>query len=652
MGPPQGRASLRYSIYLFACATSLPATAWAQADANAVRSAGDAFGYRRGDESVGIYDERSVRGFSLEAAGNYRLNGTYFVKNAGISNIFIESSSVRIGYNTLGTILPGPSGVVDYRLRDPGPGEQHLATFTREAYGQPIVELNLRNGSKSGSHSYSVGASRNFDVRNFQGGRGGEDLLLAGIARLSTGPFTGRIFGGEYQYRRRGEFRVVPGASGLPARIRREHYLGQDWAFDEGQRRVAGLLMDAGVGNGIGIGSTVTIGQEDPTHAHLQFFDDLQDDGSARAILVNVPQQRSTAISAEVRGYVERNMGSIANRFDLSLRRRRTRASFGGAQSIHLGRVQLGEAPDEIDPVDTGQWSADKRTTVNQSALGLSYRAEIFDRVRVNLGVTKTQYRKELNNPGQLPVDSSSNPWLYNAGMAVSVRPRLELYGSYARGLEETGVAPSTATNRNELLSAIIVTQREVGLRWTPKGGPGVVVAGFDTRKPYAGLDSTNLFRFLGAVRHRGFEGSVSGKIAAGLHAVMGGVWVDPEVTITGLDGSTTSLRPVGVPRLRAIASIDAQLPWRGLSVDAMVTRVGRRAARSAPGPDGTQLHVDGLTTLNLGGRYSFRIAKHELVLRAQLLNVTNNYAWDVNTSETLAYNEPRRVRMLLTARF
>jgi iron complex outermembrane receptor protein len=630
----------------------LPTAARAQADANAVKSASDAFGYRRGDESVGIYDERSVRGFSLEAAGNYRLNGTYFVKNAGTSNIFIESSSVRIGYNTLGITLPGPSGVVDYRLRDPVRGERNLATASLEAYGQPIAELNLRHGSKSGNHSYSIGASRNFDVRNYQGGRGGEDLLVAGIARLSMGPLTGRIFGGEYQYRRRGEFRVRPGASNLPPRIRRGRYLGQDWAFDEGQRRVAGLLMDAELGGGTGVGSTVTFGQEDPSHAHLQFFDDIRGDGSARATLVSLPQQRSTAISAELRGYIERNLGSIVNRFDLSLRRRRTTASFGGALSVNLGRVRFGEAPDEIDPIETDRLSADKRTVVNQSAIGLSYRAEISDDIRINLGAIKTRYRKELSNPNQAAVGNGSNPWLYNAGIALGIMPRLEIYGSYSKGLEETGVAPSTATNRNELLSAIIVTQREIGLRWTPKGGPQLVLAGFDTRKPYAGLDATNLFRFLGVVRHRGFEGSVSGRVAPGLHAVMGGVWVDPEVTISGMDGMRTVLLPVGVPRLRAIASIDAQLPWNGVSLDAMITRSGQRAARSERGPDGTQLHVEGLTTLNLGGRYAFHVAKQELVLRVQVLNITNKYEWDVNTSETLAYNEPRRARVLLTARF
>lgn len=79
----------------------VPGVANAQATSNAITSANDAFGFRRGDEAVGIYDETSARGFNLESAGNYRIHGTYFVKNSGVSSFFLESTAVRIGFNTL-----------------------------------------------------------------------------------------------------------------------------------------------------------------------------------------------------------------------------------------------------------------------------------------------------------------------------------------------------------------------------------------------------------------------------------------------------------------------------------------------------------------------------------------------------------------------
>ena len=646
---------MKNRMWLLPAMAALPwMPAHAQADANAVRHAGDAFGYRRGDESVGIYDERSVRGFSLEAAGNYRLNGTYFVKNSGTSNIFIESSTVQIGYNTLTALLPGPSGVVDYRLRDPAPGEKSLGTLALDVYGQPRIDLNLRHGSEEGDHSYSLGLSRNFDVRNFQGGRGGEDLLLAGIGRVSRGAVTGQLLAGEYQYRRRGDYRVMPGASGLPPKIERGRYLGQDWAFNEGQSRIAGLLLDAALGSRMGIGTTLAFGQEDPTRAYLQFFEDVDAAGTARARLVAVPQQRSTALSAEARAHVERGWGGWENRIDLTARLRRSKARFGGARTVNVSRVEFGEAPSAIEAPDMEGWSADHRTHVDQWGVGLAYRGELPGRARVNLGLLKTHYVKRLALPEREALRNESTPWLYNAGLALMVIEGLELYSSYARGLEEAGVAPATASNRNEILDAILVTQRELGLRWTPEAGPTVILAGFDTRKPYAGIDpGTNRYRFLGNVTHRGVEASVSGKVAPGVRIVLGGVWLDPKLRIEGERADSPALRPVAVPRLRAIAGIDVEVPWvDGVSLDAALTHVGQRAARSSPGPDGSQLEVEALTTLDVGARYAFRLGGQELVLRAQLLNVTNSHAWDVNASETLAYNEPRRARVLLTAPF
>ena len=48
------------------CAGILPAgLAHAQATANAITGANDAFGFKRGDEAIGIYDKSSARGFNF-----------------------------------------------------------------------------------------------------------------------------------------------------------------------------------------------------------------------------------------------------------------------------------------------------------------------------------------------------------------------------------------------------------------------------------------------------------------------------------------------------------------------------------------------------------------------------------------------------------
>lgn len=627
--------------------------AHAQATANAVTGASDAFGYRNGDESVGIYDETSVRGFNLEAAGNYRLDGTYFVRNSGVSNFFLENTTVRIGYNTLGSILPGPSGVVDYRLRDPVRGERDALTVGLDQYSQPYVELHLKHRSKDERASYSIGAGHVFDVRDAQGGKGGTSLLLAGTARISAGPVTSRVFFGEYQYERAGGFRVVQNGGSLPPRIERGRYLGQPWAKEQGQRRIAGALFDLATSQSSGIGATAVFSQEDPTRGFTQFFDDIAADKSADAFVVAVPQQRSTAWSGELRAHVERLTGGFAQRLDLTVRGRIQRARFGGAELIDLGRAPFGEAPGQaVEP--TFDAAANLRDKVDQFGVGLTYRASLNDRLRFNVGVLKTDYRKTFIAADGRRETGRSTPLLYNAGLAWRTGSAVELYGSYSRGLEEAGVAPAVAVNRNQVLAAISATQREIGVRVVPREGVSIVIAGFDTRKPYAGIDVAGAYRFLGQVRHRGIEASLSGTVAQGLSLVLGGVLIDPTLSGDAVDSGQVGQRPVGVPHIRAIANLDyrvSQIP--GLSIDGGLNFTEKRAARSRLSvPDAGQPEVDAIATVNMGVRYGFRLGGKDVALRAQVFNLFNQWSWDVNASETLSYTAPRRARIVITALF
>lgn len=629
-------------------------TAHAQANANAVTGADDAFGYRTGDEAVGIYDETSVRGFSLEAAGNYRLNGTYFVKNSGVSNFFLEETTVRIGYNTLNSTLPGPSGVVDYRLRDPASEEADAFTLGLDVYEQPYAELHLKGRDLRNRYSYSLGVNRTFEIRDQQGGRGGNSLLLAGAGRIGTGPVVARVFAGEYQYARPGQFRVVPATGSLPPLLERGRFLGQRWAEEQGQRRIAGALVDIGEAQKLGGGATLVFSQEDPTRAFLQLFSDLQVDGTARSRIIATPQQRSTAWSGELRGHATFRTGATAHRLDLALRGRRQRAMIGGAQLVELGRAPFGEPTAEAPEPSLDGISAPLRDAVDQYGIGLTYRAAVGNDLRVNLGVLRSDYRKRFTGLDGSERESRATPWLYNAGFGWSALADVELYGSYSRGLEEAGVAPLAASNRNEVLDAVLVSQRELGLRWTPDERLSVVAAGFDTEKPYAGIDpGTGAYRFLGQVRHRGVEVSATARPTARLTIVAGGVLINPRLSGPRVDDGSLGNAPVGVPTFRGLLSADWQVPWvTGLSVDGALAHVNARPVRSATDGRGRQLRADPATTVNLGLRYNFVVAKRNVAARLQILNVFDQHSWDVNASETLGYTAPRRVRFVITHSF
>ena len=62
------------ALTVFASGTA----AYAQrASEDAMQSASDAFGLTIGTQSIGLYSQNSVRGFSPIQAGNMRINGLY-----------------------------------------------------------------------------------------------------------------------------------------------------------------------------------------------------------------------------------------------------------------------------------------------------------------------------------------------------------------------------------------------------------------------------------------------------------------------------------------------------------------------------------------------------------------------------------------------
>jgi iron complex outermembrane receptor protein len=197
-----------------------------------------------------------------------------------------------------------------------------------------------------------------------------------------------------------------------------------------------------------------------------------------------------------------------------------------------------------------------------------------------------------------------------------------------------------------------MVTQKEVGVRLSPLPNLSVVTGWFDTRKPYAAIDSASgAYRFVGEVEHKGVEFSLAGKVIPQVTMVIGGVWLQPRVQRSDLPSA--NLRPVAVPRLRISASAEANIAAvPGLSVDGGVVATGGRAAQSLPQAGSGQLMVPATTLINAGIRYSTKVGGRELILRGQVQNLFNRFAWNVDSSETLAPVAGRHARLILSTLF
>lgn len=640
----------RWLRVLFAITSCMPlARTEAQATANALAVAEDAFGSADGAESIGIYDQTSVRGFSLEAAGNYRINGRYFVKNAGVSNFFLEKTIVRIGYNALWLDYPGPSGVVDYRLRDPRRDEPSLLTIGLDSYNQPFAELHFKHRSRNDAVAISAGVSRGFNLSNEQGGEG-RDALLAGTIRANLGATRLQLFGGEYRYDRTGRFRVSPSpaAEALPPEIERGRYLGQSWATEEGARRIIGGLGDMELSGGWQLRGIMVFSQEAPDRKYTQLFTDVGSDALVGNRLIVSPEQRSHSYSGELRLGKVFESDALTHAIALNGRWRASRSQFGGERILEGDSVNFGERPAPLDYPDLGDSSATLNDRIDQGGLGITYHLSLADRLKVGGGVLYTDYSKRFTNESGIETSTDSAPWLYNAGGAFAIVRGLEIYGSYSRGLEDAGTAPATAANANAVLDAAIATQKELGLRYVSQSELTMILAGFETIKPQVGIDGeSGTFAFLGDVRHRGIETSLSGRPSANASVVAGAVYTAARVSGQNISQGLVGDRPVGVPKWRAVANLNYQLSPR-LSVDAGVEYSSARAVRSSLSPGGRQLEVPGATFLDLGTRYRFE-GVLPIVLRVQVLNAFDRFAWRPAPGEMIDYAPQRSVRLLAT---
>lgn len=628
--------------------------ALAQATANAVTSAEDAFGTTQGSESVGIYTESSVRGFDLEAAGNYRVNGRYFVKTSGVSTFFIERTDVRIGYSTLSLDFPGPSGVVDYRLRDPERGEPSEFTLGLDVYEQPYVETLFKHRNEEETFSGALGVRLHFDSANHQGGRGHNELV-AGVFRFSTTGWRIQAFGGDYKYDRKGLFKIAfsPGPQDLPDRIQRGQYLGQDWAIERGQSRIAGLLADIAVAPDWRMSANGVFSQDSPKSAFAQIFTVLDTTDTVSSTIIASPPQRTTSYSGELS--LTWLGVALGMQHDLAAhgRARTSSKGFGGELAVELNDISLGASPPAVPSPELDTLEANLKDEIDQRTFGVSWQAR-SDRLRINAGVLHTDYSKTFIDSGGKRTANTATPLLYNFGAAFEVLEKFEIYGSYSRSIEEAGVAPVSTSNPNAVLPAGISTQTELGMRYHVATDLYLVLAGFDTSKPLPGINvATDAYELIGEVRHRGAELSFSGSPAHNISIVAGGVYTDASVAGVNVESGIIARRPVGVPEWRLIGNVDYEPFWaQGLSFDVGLQYIGEHAARSGAFQSGTQLTIPPSIIGDAGLRYDFNPSDEGWTIRAQLRNVADVFNWEVSSAETLEYISPRAFRLVLTRTF
>lgn len=474
-----------------------PVTTGSRADENAVRQAGDAFGTSVGRETIGLYTQRSVRGFSPVAAGNVRIEGLYFDPVIVPTSRLARSTTIRVGLGALGNPFPAPTGLVDFGFRRPGDKAAASVQVGADAWGTVNIEI---DGVVPLAPAFSLGAGASARVESALDGTLDSELGGALIARWTVAQGVQIMPFVNVNTALRDDHRVAYLMSGdvLPPLLPRRERFGPPWVRGSNVEINMGVLADWHLSpdwllRGGLFRSSRTV---DGNFANLVI--DLHPDGVGRHRIVADPRLAFASVSGEIRLTRQLSDGERRHQIHVTVRGRASDRRFGGADVLNLGLVRFDEPPNWPKPVfNHGPQQLDN---VRQWTGGLAYEGH-WDKVgELAAGVQLSDYRKRIDLPAGGVQATDARPLLYYASIVANLTTRMVVYGGFVTGLEESGIAPANAANRNEALPAIKTRQFDAGLRLELAGGVKLVAGVFDISKPYYNLDGSNRFDVLGDV--------------------------------------------------------------------------------------------------------------------------------------------------------
>ncbi|SEH69434.1 iron complex outermembrane recepter protein [Methylobacterium sp. 275MFSha3.1] len=246
------------------------------------------------------------------------------------------------------------------------------------------------------------------------------------------------------------------------------------------------------------------------------------------------------------------------------------------------------------------------------------------ERILLTLGVRRQRVEAHnyVSNVGTLTSSYDKSATTPMVGLVVRPWDSVSLYGNYIEGLSRGDVAPAVATNSGTILEPYVARQVEAGVK-LDLGRFGATLGAFRITKPAGELGPQGRFAATAEQRVGGLELSLFGEITPQVRVVGGVTLLDGRLVRTALAANRGN-RPIGVPEVQASLGAEWDLPGLpGLTLNGAVIYTGRQFVDLA----NTQALPD-WARLDLGLRYTTRVAERPTTFRASVLNVTDTRYW------------------------
>jgi iron complex outermembrane receptor protein len=498
-------APMRLRTALLGCLALTPA--WAQEHAQDIVTvvAEDVFGTSFGLQSVGLYSPTDARGFSPQQAGNLRIEGLYFdQESANVGSCIVRQTTMRIGIAAQTYSMPAPTGIADYTLRIPGDRWAFSGTMSRGPFTGATFQLEEQMPIEANRLSADVCVANYLDVTPDNDRH--DDWMILGTT-LRWQPVTGTEVVPFWSSVQGGDREVLPtvytgGAISIPM-FRERDLATQPWSSQGWQMRNFGVVSRSTLADHWKLATGLFHSQEHDPPSYYPYLD-LTGGRSADSVLDVPPPVNVESSSGEMRLVGTATHDKREQIFEVSLRGRSVRRSFGGDDTIDLGNVTLSQSIPALPPALN--FTATSLDRVRELDMGSSYEERWQGVVSIAFGIIRENYRRTIAIPGMEPATDRLMPWRINSRFTVVATRELLFYGSYTQGLEDSAIAPANAINRGEPPAASRTWQVDGGVKYTPLQDLRWILGGFRIDKPYVNLDSTGVYRPPGAhpvVGHR-----------------------------------------------------------------------------------------------------------------------------------------------------
>lgn len=629
--------------------------------------------------AMGYYENLYIRGFPLDAATSYRINGMSVTGEQNIAFENKERLEILKGVGAMQAGAASPGGLINYVTKRPknvqsftvGTGEkgtQYLAVDYGTFLGES-KSLGIRiNAANENIHPY---------VKDAKGER--QFFSLAADAKISSKTLIKFDF--EYQDKSQ---KSVPGlmllgGTTLPS-VKADINLSQyPWVLPtEIKSKNIGLRLDHEINDSLKLfananrsevkindrlaypyGCSVDSSGVSGTFCSGGQFDvyDFRSDGEVR---------RNDHFQTGLSG--KNTTGEIKHQWTLGISELK-RSVYKGASIYGTGGTPAYNGQDNIynltaniNPSSGSTGTVYKILDHTQSSLFAHDQISLTDKTKLFLGHRIVEMKQTAYEVyGGTQYSSLNKTWhLPQIGASHALTSQLTNYISYSKGVEPGTIALPDSFRNSQVMAPKRTEQIEVGSKYAINSDSLFSFAIFQSERPneYAinyDLDPDNLYRSTlvqdGKVTNTGAEATVAYKATNRLNILSSAMYLESKQSGASLSNQNGK-QAIGIPHWKAVVFADYLLPQvENLSVQGGWTYISSKGVTLD-----NSIKAPGYHKFDAGLKYIDRLGSSQATYRLNIENIFDKFYWrDVSQtygSNTLYPGTPRIFRATATFDF